>query len=68
MKLMGRNLGRPLTEAEGKRLGCFTCQARREMLAAARKEAGLKGVVKAIPSVIRDTVKNPPKLRDKRNG
>lgn len=38
------------------------------MLAEARKAAGVKGVVKAIPSVIRDVVKNPPNIRGKRNG
>lgn len=47
---------------------CSSCEQRRKMLADARKAAGLKGVVKTIPTVIRDVVKNPPKLRDKRNG
>lgn len=68
MKLMGRNLGRPLTAAEGKATGCFSCQMRRKMLAEARKAAGIKGVVKAVPTVIRDVVKNPPNIRGKRNG
>lgn len=38
------------------------------MIAEARQNGGIKAVVKAVPSVIRDTVKNPPKLRDKRKG
>lgn len=47
---------------------CSSCEKRRQMLADARKKAGLKGVVKALPAVMRDTVKNPPNIRNKRNG
>ncbi|CAN7390915.1 hypothetical protein [Neorhizobium sp. LjRoot104] len=49
-------------------MACSSCEQRRKMLAEARKQAGLKGVVKAIPTVIRDVVKNPPNIRGKRNG
>jgi hypothetical protein len=39
------------------------------MIAEARKQAGgIKGVVKVLPKVIRDTLKNPPNIRNKRNG
>lgn len=38
------------------------------MLAEARKQAGLKGVAKALPMIARDIVKNPPKIGKKRNG
>jgi len=49
-------------------MACSSCEKRRQMLAEARKQAGLKGVVKALPKVMRDTVKNPPNIRNKRNG
>lgn len=49
-------------------MACSSCEQRRKMLAEARKAAGLKGVVKAMPTVIRDVVKNPPNIRNKRNG
>lgn len=49
-------------------MACSSCEQRRKMLAEARKKAGLKGVVKTIPTVIRDVVKNPPNIRGKRNG
>lgn len=41
------------------------CARRRKMLAEAAKAEGLKGIAKAIPSVVKDTVKNPPKLGKK---
>lgn len=43
-------------------MACTPCKKRRQMLADAQKAAGIKGVVKAIPAVIRDTVKNPPTM------
>lgn len=49
-------------------MACSSCEQRRKLLAEARKKAGLKGVVKAVPTVIRDVVKNPPNIRGKRNG
>lgn len=51
-------------------MACGPCEKRRQMLAEARKQAGVKGMVKALPSVIKDTVKNPPRFirEDKRNG
>lgn len=49
-------------------MACGSCEQRRKILADVRKKAGLKGVAKAIPSVIRDVVKNPPNIRGKRNG
>lgn len=47
---------------------CSPCQKRRQMLADAKKAEGLKGVVKALPAVAADTIKNPPKLKVQRNG
>ena len=49
-------------------MACGSCEQRRKMLADARKKSGVKGVVKAVPNVIRDIVKNPPNIRIKRNG
>lgn len=50
-------------------MACGPCEKRRQMIADARKKAGIKGVVKALPSIVRDTVKNPPNIRrEKRNG
>ncbi|WP_153315475.1 hypothetical protein [Agrobacterium tumefaciens] len=45
---------------------CSSCEKRRQMLAEARKQAGLKGVVKELPNIIRDTVKNPPNIRKRK--
>jgi hypothetical protein len=47
---------------------CDPCRKRRELLAQVRKQQGVKGVLKAVPTVIRDVVKNPPNIRGKRNG
>ena len=47
---------------------CGSCEKRRQMIAEARKQGGVKGAVKALPRIARDVVKNPPKLSDKRNG
>lgn len=47
---------------------CTPCQKRRQMLADAKKAEGLKGVVKAIPAVVKDAVKNPPTMKGRRNG
>lgn len=44
-------------------MACGSCEKRRQMLAEARKQAGVKGVVKVLPKVLRDTVKNPPNIR-----
>jgi hypothetical protein len=50
-------------------MACSSCEKRRQMLAAAKKNAGVVGVIKALPSIVRDTVKNPPNIRRvKRNG
>lgn len=49
-------------------MACSPCQKRRQMLADAKKAAGIKGVVKALPAVVADAVKNPPKLKVERNG
>lgn len=49
-------------------MACGPCEKRRQMIAEARRNGGIKAVLKAVPSVIRDTVKNPPKLVDKRKG
>lgn len=49
-------------------MSCTPCARRRKMLAEAAKAQGMKGVAKAIPAIVRDTVKNPPKLGAKRNG
>jgi hypothetical protein len=38
------------------------------MIAEARKQAGAKGVLKVLPKVARDVVKNPPNVRKGRNG
>lgn len=51
-------------------MACGPCAKRRQMLADAQKAGGVKAVVKTMPTVIRDTIKNPPKFtrEDKRNG
>lgn len=49
-------------------MACTPCENRRRMLADAGKRAGVKGVLKALPAVVRDTIKNPPDIRKKRNG
>ncbi len=43
-------------------MSCKSCAERRRILAEARAKAGIKGVVKAIPSVGRHLVANPQKL------
>jgi len=47
---------------------CGPCQQRRQMIAEARQSAGLPGVMRALPMIARDIVKNPPKIGKKRNG
>jgi hypothetical protein len=49
-------------------MACGPCEKRRQMIAAARKQAGAKGVLKVLPKVARDVVKNPPNIRKGRNG
>lgn len=49
-------------------MACGPCEKRRQMIAEARKKAGAKGVLKVLPKVARDVVKNPPNLRKGRNG
>ncbi|MGV1985602.1 hypothetical protein ACQZ5N_03210 [Agrobacterium sp. 22-221-1] len=44
-------------------MACSSCEKRLQMLAEAKKRDGLKGVVKELPNIIRDTVKNPPNIR-----
>ncbi|MDO9417021.1 hypothetical protein [Pararhizobium sp.] len=50
-------------------MACGSCEKRRKMLADARKQ-GVKGVVKALPTVARDILRNPPRFtrEEKRNG
>lgn len=36
------------------------------MLAEAKKRDGFKGVIKELPSIVRDTVKNPPNIRKRK--
>lgn len=47
---------------------CGPCEKRRQMIAEARKQAGAKGILKVLPKVARDVVKNPPNIRKSRNG
>ena len=42
---------------------CKSCQQRRRLLAAGYAKGGIKGAVKAMPSVGRHLVANPPKLK-----
>ncbi len=42
---------------------CKSCAARRRLLAAGYAKGGIKGAVKAVPSVGRHLVANPPKLK-----
>lgn len=49
-------------------MACGPCEKRRQMIAEARKQAGAKGVLKVLPKVARDVVKNPPNIRKNRNG
>lgn len=42
---------------------CKSCDARRRLLAAGYAKGGIKGAVKAMPSVGRHLVSNPPKLK-----
>lgn len=51
-------------------MSCTPCQRRRQMLAEAKEKGGAKGVMKIIPAVVKDTVKNPPQLvrKGKPNG
>lgn len=49
-------------------MACGSCEKRRQMIAEARKQAGAKGVLKVLPKVARDVVKNPPNIRKSRNG
>jgi hypothetical protein len=46
-------------------MACGPCEKRRQMIAEARKKAGIKGVVKSLPMIARDIVKNPPNIRNK---
>lgn len=43
--------------------GCKSCAQRRRLLAAGYAKGGIKGAVKAVPSVGRHLVANPPKLK-----
>lgn len=47
-------------------MACSSCEKRRQMLAEAKKRDGLKGVVKAVPAIVRDTIKNPPNIRKRK--
>lgn len=51
-------------------MACSPCEKRRQMLAEARRQGGAKGVLKVLPKVARDTIRNPPRFvrEDKRNG
>lgn len=49
-------------------MACSSCEQRRRMIAEARKQTGLKGVIKVLPKIAADTVKNPPTIRKGRNG
>lgn len=50
-------------------MSCTPCQRRRQMLTQAKEKGGAKGVLKIIPAVVKDTVKNPPRLvKGKSNG
>lgn len=44
-------------------MACGPCEKRRQMLADAKRKDGAKGVVNAIPKVMRDLIKNPPNIR-----
>ncbi|MDH0869745.1 hypothetical protein [Agrobacterium pusense] len=45
---------------------CSSCEKRRQMLAEAKKRDGLKGMIKELPAIVRDTVKNPPNIRKRK--
>ncbi|MBG6211694.1 hypothetical protein IWQ49_006385 [Labrenzia sp. EL_126] len=47
-------------------MACGSCQKRRQMIAEARRKAGVRGVIKASPAIVRDTIKNPPRIGKKR--
>lgn len=47
-------------------MACSSCEKRRQMIAEAKKRDGLKGVVKELPNIIRDAVKNPPNIRKRK--
>lgn len=50
-------------------MSCTPCQRRRQMLAEAKERGGAKGVMKVIPAVVKDVVKNPPRMvKGKPNG
>jgi hypothetical protein len=48
--------------------GCKSCQQRRRLLAAGYAKGGIKGAVKAVPSIGRHLVAHPPKLKGKDDG
>lgn len=48
-------------------MACSSCAQRRRLLAAGYAKGGIKGAVKAMPSVGRHLVANPPKLKRDQN-
>lgn len=49
--------------ADDKGAQCGPCGRRRKMAADAYRRDGLPGVVKALPAIVRDTIRNPPNIR-----
>lgn len=51
-------------------MSCTPCQRRRQMLVEAKERGGVKGLIKAVPAVLKDAVKNPPQMvkKEKPNG
>ncbi len=47
---------------------CGSCEKRRQMIAEARKQGGVKGVVKSLPKIVRHFVNNRPVIKRKSNG
>ena len=44
-------------------MACKACRKRRQKMADAYRQEGVKGALKALPAVVRDTIQHPPHIR-----